>query len=47
MWCRDKTLFFAHVGISCVLGVFCGMSSSATYHSLLELKMILARIVAV
>lgn len=24
--CRDKTLFFAHVGISCVLGVFCGMS---------------------
>ncbi|KAI0781450.1 ABC transporter [Trametes elegans] len=21
---RDKTLFFAHVGISCILGVFCG-----------------------
>lgn len=21
---RDKTLFFAHVGVSSVLGVFCG-----------------------
>lgn len=40
---RDKTLFFAHVGISCVLGVFCGVSphSTSPYYDLAGLITIL------